>query len=60
MAPVIFLALHRHSVGACVVQGGAPMDPERVLHAHLDIALRGLQVPAAPTPATARPAGTAP
>ena len=43
MAPVIFLALHQHSLGACPVVG-AEIDPETMLHTHLDLMLRGLQV----------------
>jgi AcrR family transcriptional regulator len=42
MAPMIFLALHRHSVGACPVQGRGELDPERMLRVHLDLVLRGL------------------
>jgi AcrR family transcriptional regulator len=44
MAPMIFLALHRHSVGACPVQGCGTMDPEAMLRTHLDLVLRGLEV----------------
>jgi len=44
MAPMIFLALHRHSIGACPPPcGAADLDPLRLLNAHLDLALRGLQ-----------------
>ena len=43
MAPMIFLALHQHSVGACPVQGCATVDPERMLRAHLDLVLHGLE-----------------
>ncbi len=43
MAPMIFLALHQHSVGACPLQGSAVMDPERMLHTHLELVLRGLE-----------------
>lgn len=44
MAPMIFLALHRHSIGACGPPCGAvDMDPRRLLNTHLDLALRGLQ-----------------
>ena len=44
IAPLIFMAVHRHSVGCCPVQGSAGMDPERVLRTQLDLVLRGLQV----------------
>jgi len=43
MAPMIFLALHQHSVGACPVQGCEVMDPQQMLAVHLDLVLRGLQ-----------------
>ncbi len=55
MAPMIFLALHQHSVGACPVQGCAALDPERMLNTHLDLVLRGLET----RPAPARGAGAA-
>jgi len=41
MAPMIFLALHRHSFGACPLHG-EQMDPAAVLDVHLDLVLRGL------------------
>jgi AcrR family transcriptional regulator len=44
MAPVIFMAVHRHSFGACPVQCGVQVDPEIVLKIHLDLMLRGLEV----------------
>jgi AcrR family transcriptional regulator len=49
MAPVIFMALHQHSFGACPVVGAdiAPLD---MLRTQLDLVLRGLQV-REPTPA---------
>ena len=43
MAPMIFLALHQHSVGACPVQGIAAMDPQHMLRTHLDLVLHGLE-----------------
>ncbi len=53
MAPMIFLALHRHSFGACQPAcGSADIDPLVLIHTHLDLALRGLQV----RPSGARPA----
>lgn len=52
MAPVIFMALHRHSFGACPVNNGVEIDPAMVLQTHLELVLRGLEVrPAAPAPA---------
>ncbi|MBI5716276.1 MAG: TetR/AcrR family transcriptional regulator [Burkholderiales bacterium] len=47
MAPMIFLALHQHSVGACPMQGCATLDPESMLRTHLDLVLHGLQTRAA-------------
>jgi hypothetical protein len=44
MAPVIFMALHRHSFGACPVHGQVEVDPIQVLNAHVDLVLHGLQV----------------
>ncbi len=45
MAPMIFLALHRHSFGACSPPcGSLGIDPRALIDTHLDLALRGLQV----------------
>ena len=44
MAPIIFMALHRHSFGACPVQGEL-LDPDTILKTHLDLALHGLCLP---------------
>ncbi len=44
IAPLIFMAVHRHSFGCCPVHGAAEMDPELMLKTHLDLVLRGLQV----------------
>jgi AcrR family transcriptional regulator len=44
IAPMIFMALHRHSIGACPVHGNAEIDPLNVLRVHLDLVLRGLEV----------------
>jgi AcrR family transcriptional regulator len=41
LAPMIFLMLHRHSFGACPVQG-ADVDPKATLMAHADLMLHGL------------------
>ena len=46
MAPMIFLALHRHSFGACPVHG-VDLDPIAILRTQLDLVLRGLEVPSA-------------
>lgn len=42
MAPMIFMALHRHSFGACPVHG-VEIDPIAVLETQLDLVLRGLE-----------------
>jgi AcrR family transcriptional regulator len=44
MAPMIFLALHRHSFGACQPCGAGNLDPAQLLRTHLDLVLRGLEV----------------
>ena len=44
MAPLIFMALHRHSFGCCPVHGGVEVDPMMMLNTHLDLVLRGLEV----------------
>lgn len=43
IAPLIFMAVHRHSFGCCPVQG-PDVDPTAVLATHLELVLRGLQV----------------
>ena len=50
MAPMIFLSLHQHSLGACAGPHSPRLDPVRLIRTHLDLALRGLEV----RPATAR------
>jgi len=48
MAPLIFMALHRHSFGACPVHGGVDVEPTLMLQTHLDLVLHGLEVRAGP------------
>jgi hypothetical protein len=48
MAPLIFMAVHRHSFGACPVHGGVEVDTTQMLRTHLDLVLRGLEVRAGP------------
>ena len=43
IAPVVFLALHQHSVGACAVKGCAWIEPQAMLNLHLDLVLNGLR-----------------
>jgi AcrR family transcriptional regulator len=40
-APLIFLALHKHSFGACPADG-MNIDPDRVIATHIDLVLHGL------------------
>jgi AcrR family transcriptional regulator len=42
-APMIFLMLHKHSFGACPIQGDG-VDPKATLTAHVDLMLHGLQL----------------
>ena len=44
LAPMIFMVLCRTSFGACPLHGVADIDPVAMLHTHLDLVLRGLQV----------------
>jgi AcrR family transcriptional regulator len=46
IAPMLFLALHRHSVGACPAAAKG-MDPLAVLDTHLALVLDGLRPPTA-------------
>ncbi len=55
VAPMLFLMLHKHSIGACGVCHS--IDPRAVIAAHLDLVLNGLR--AAPS-SSARPRGAAP
>ncbi len=48
IAPMIFMALQRHSFGCCPVTGGVDVDPSLMLQTHLDLVLRGLEVRPAP------------
>ena len=47
MAPLIFMALHRHSFGACPVHG-PELDPVALLRTQLDLVLHGLERPRTP------------
>ena len=47
IAPMLFLALHKHSVGACHAAGPAP-DPLAVIDAQIDLMLHGLLEAAPP------------
>jgi TetR/AcrR family transcriptional regulator len=52
VAPMLFLVMHKHSIGACGV--GHSIDPRAFITAQLDLVLHGLQAPAA-APAKAKP-----
>jgi len=43
IAPLIFLALHKHSFGACPMAVNT-IEPHQVIEAQIDIVLRGLQL----------------
>jgi AcrR family transcriptional regulator len=56
MAPMIFLALCQHSLGACAVHGN-DVDPAALIRTHLDLVLGGLEVrSAAPAARQGKPA----
>ena len=44
MSPMIFMALCQFSLGACPIHGAVDVDPVGVLHTHLELVLRGLEV----------------
>ncbi len=44
IAPMIFMALHRPSFGACPVHDSLDIDPASLLRTQLEITLRGLEV----------------
>ena len=45
IAPMIFLALHKHSVGACPTMG-PQMNPTSLIDTQIDLMLHGLELPA--------------
>jgi AcrR family transcriptional regulator len=55
LAPMIFMALHQHSLGACPVQGCAHIDPASALRTHLQLMLGGLEVSPRPGPGQGQP-----
>jgi AcrR family transcriptional regulator len=50
IAPMIFLALHRHSIGACCLPDTPAPDPRALLDTHVELLLHGLT----PAPGAAR------
>jgi len=55
VAPLVFMALQKHSFDAC--RAGAPVgpDPLRVLDTHIDLMLRGLAAVPPPSPPRRKP-----
>ncbi len=51
IAPMIFLIMMKHSIGACVPQG-YPLDPERYIAAQIETLLHGFCVRAGTVPAS--------
>jgi len=51
VAPSIFMAMYKHSIGACPVRGDVPLDESAIIDTQIDLMRRGLEVraPAAPT-----------
>ena len=45
IAPVLFLAMHKHSLGACGLEG-TEMDPESFIRTQMTLVLQGLELPA--------------
>lgn len=54
VAPTLFMALHKHSLGACPI-AGPDLDPERMFETQMDMLLCGLQARAT-GPRSAAPA----
>ena len=44
VAPSIFMAMHKHSIGACPVTGDVALDETSVIDTQIDLMLRGLEV----------------
>jgi AcrR family transcriptional regulator len=44
IAPSLFLAMHKHSIGACPVRNVVPMNANSVIDTQIDLMLKGLQV----------------
>jgi AcrR family transcriptional regulator len=44
VAPSLFLAMHKHSIGACAVKGALPMNENSVIDTQIDLMLQGLEV----------------
>jgi AcrR family transcriptional regulator len=59
VAPMFFMALHKHSIGACSVSG-PQMNPTRLIDTQIDLMLRGLQPRAPDAAVSSRRARRAP
>ena len=46
MAPMLFLVMHKHSIGACGV--GHVIEPQGFIATHIDLVLHGLELPRKP------------
>ncbi len=57
LAPLIFLALHKHSLGACPIED-MDIDANGVINTHIDIVLNGLLAPTSSQPVATRPTRT--
>lgn len=59
VAPSMFLAMHKHSIGACPVKGALAMNEDSVIDTQIDLMLQGLEVraPAVPEPKRRRRPG---
>jgi AcrR family transcriptional regulator len=53
IAPLLFLALHKHSIGACPVMG-PHMNPTSLIDTQIDLMLHGLELPARRRPRAAQ------
>ena len=43
LLPMIMLCVHKHSLGACPMPAECDIDPRRLIHAHVQLVLHGLQ-----------------
>lgn len=55
MAPILFMMLHKHSIGACAGMEERLRDPQRMIDIQLDLVLQGLQPRDACTAKPAKP-----
>lgn len=43
--PMVMMCLHKHSLGACLPEGEAMVDPKSFIHRHVQLVLHGLLKP---------------